>query len=477
LKMQPSVDPIVPSLIIKIDPEAPRSWDVILAEARRFIECKAHPSEDLIPWPLRRQLPFKRPNEREIFRFIHFGGDHTQPDTPSLPNDVLVATDHLRRLPYELKAIIMRYTIAPIELEAGLRTPLSKRDDRTSSDKNLDHEYYKRCGSSFPRLIILPSSMPPVHLQIYGYRSWNHIPFYYVDHAWRDIAIDIYGQPTESGIPFDRSTDSVRISAQPELAAIFNPNDNGSIVERRFERWFDQESRVQSRNVKEDSVVAHRRLGSKHGVKVTPNQKMIWGKAAFLRLDSNFMTRVRKLVLDIRFAVHVKDKDCQYKLSCPMWRLLIDMATKFFTETTHVRVDTLEFDHCQCLYSYREARSEVFPNNAEPLSERVAVYNPPELWFFDCLDTAAAEKSHLGERLFPHVEHFEVHKTETFCTAYFWKMWKKPFVTAFHAGKIPTLLKDGLGIRTPYKDPQVDESEFDGPWYAAGVPQFFIPNA
>lgn len=465
-----SGDPKDPSLIIKIDPEAPQSWDLILAEARRYIECKAHPSEDLQPWPYR-WVFFKRPSEKEIFRFIHFGGDYTQPGTPSLHNDICVEPDHMSRLPYELKLIIMRYTVAPVELEAGLRTPLNKGDNETTCQVR-DHEYYRRCGSFRPRLIFLRGKMPPVHLQIYGYRSWNHIPFYYVNRAWRDIAIDIYGKPTISGIPFDPSIDSVRISAQEESAAIFYPDRDGEIPERKLKRWYDKDSRLRSRNVRKDSIIAHRRFGSKHGVKILPNQKMDWGRARCLRLNSAFMARVRKLVIDIRFPVHVKDEDCQYRLHCPMWKLLIDMATRFFTETTHVRVDTLEFDNCTCLYSWEEIFYRTFPNNSEPLSKEVVIYKPPELWFFDCLDTAAAKKSHLGERLFPNLEHFEVHKTETFCTAHFPQDRSKHFNVAFHAGKIPTLLKAGSGTRTSHKDPQIDESEFDGPWYDAGIPQF-----
>lgn len=202
---------------------------------------------------------------------------------------------------------------------------------------------------------------------------------------------------------------------------------------------------------------------------------MDWGKPKPLCLDSTFMTRVRNLVIDIRFPVHVKDEDCHYTLLCPKWKLLINITTKFFTDVTHVRVDTLELDHCQCLYPLRAA-VDGFPNDAEPLSEEVAIYNPPELWFFDSLDTAAAEKSHLGEQLFPHLEHFEVLKTHTFCTAHFSKRYYRHFNAVFHAEKIPTLLKAGSGTRTVYKDPEVDDSEFDGPWYDARIPQFYPPN-
>ena len=310
-----TIDPKDPSLVIKINPEAPRSWDLILAEARQFIECKAHPSEDLQPWTSR-ESSFKSPSEEETFRSCHFERDYRHPNTPPPRNDDSMAIDHISKLTYELKLMIIEHTVAPVELEAGFRIP----PHNGVSPRDLvyvgHHEYYNRYNTGC-RLIDLKGSTPPVHLQIYGYRSWNHIPFYYLNRAWRAIAVAKYGEPTKSGIPFDPLRDSVRVSAQEETAAICDPRAHSGEPELKLTRCFDPGARTQSRRVKRDSVVAYRRLGSKHGVKILPYGKMDWGKPKPLCLDSTFMTRVRNLVIDIRFPVHVKDEDCQYTLDCP----------------------------------------------------------------------------------------------------------------------------------------------------------------
>ncbi|RYP76748.1 hypothetical protein DL769_003579 [Monosporascus sp. CRB-8-3] len=50
-------------------------------------------------------------------------------------------------------------------------------------------------------------STESVHLEIYGYRSWNHIPFYYIVREWRAIAMAFYGKPIASGTPLDLNWD------------------------------------------------------------------------------------------------------------------------------------------------------------------------------------------------------------------------------------------------------------------------------
>ncbi|RYP07045.1 hypothetical protein DL764_002768 [Monosporascus ibericus] len=166
-----------------------------------------------------------------------------------------------------------------------------------------------------------------VHLEIYGYRSWNHIRFLLRRQETEGYrAMAGYGKPMVSGIPLDPVGDSLRVTAQdpnmvtfrpllrdtqwedykprlPERHSPADPFGRGRCLHRPDH---DHRLMIRPRAVNTECTVAYKRIRSTHRMEWSAESgnrqmeyKIDWGKAVFIRRCPRFMKRVRNLVVEI----------------------------------------------------------------------------------------------------------------------------------------------------------------------------------
>ncbi|RYP76378.1 hypothetical protein DL771_001817 [Monosporascus sp. 5C6A] len=126
------------------------------------------------------------------------------------------------------------------------------------------------------------------------------------------------------------------------------------------------------------------------------------------------MNRVRNLVVDIRYPVHMLDDIDLPRypgfLHAPAWKWLVAGTTQFFPNVRDLRIETIGLD----------CRSRLHPGSGSgapmppPIPDNVSLYSAPEVWFFNALDGAAVEKCGAGSAL-PALRRFEIRKIEKQC--------------------------------------------------------------
>lgn len=381
--------PLPQSLAIRLNPEQPRPWRAILDEACVFIKCNhgcVDPAGTLPGGSTGLQITTAKEATHSA----------VQKSLPLLQTSTTSSRSicHLLSIPPELFLCIFNHIVEPHQLQARVTGIVAEHEQILEAS---EQDALKNTGFSF-------DSGHVKQLVFFQPRTWSNMAIFQVCKAFRNLAVQNFGNPSFDSLPLNPAMDSVQLHQEVDLeytSGYFSqPWLRISDITGLAQAWANQNldgSEVQRRRNLWERSSWMRQLGSWYcnsdEANATPTRPP-------LQLSAHFLRKIQKVdILAYEGSMHNEFG----------WYSVMGLLQYQLPLLQYLKIDVWEHDDCGVsIDDYSILRS---PSRDFYKSHDVYVLEGLRLY-----DKFHGEGGYHVQRLFPALKVFELCKVEAICS-------------------------------------------------------------